>query len=395
MTTVGDAFASTSKVASFASTTQGSGLPHVPQWGAPRSLGPIRFDAPQTGHLRTEIGLGLVDVLDRSPVVIASPRVRAGTRSSLLRDRDAWRGVYRRSMARPTSVAPARPATPTGVLFFIHGADETSEGLVENVARIEDQVRARGWDVTVVAPEWRRQSDLRLGNWKKAIHRRGRPSPMPVPILRAGLRKDAVMRIVTNYFEDRREALFEVLGPQMLADVVGYGTHRDSVQRILKTELTRAAKAAGGRPVLPVALSLGGIALVDLLGEWPEAPVEAFVTVGSQAPLLYTFDAIPSMPYDEASPPYLPVPWLNIYDSRDFLSFLAEPLFRRTDGLASVVDLRVHSGKDFPTSHSSYWELEPVWDAIATAFAWKRVEPLTVREARRLGFEARKAPAGK
>jgi hypothetical protein len=304
------------------------------------------------------------------------------------------RGVYRRSMARPTAEAPTRPAKPTGVLFFIHGANETSEGLVENVARIEDQVRARGWDVTVVAPEWRRQSDLRLGNWKKAIHRRGRPSPMPVPILRAGLRKDAVMRIVTNYFENRREALFDVLGPQMLADVVGYASHRDSVHRVLKAELTRAAKAASGRPVLPVALSLGGIALVDLLAAWPEAPVEACVTVGSQAPLLYTFDAIPSMPYDESNPPYLPVPWLNIYDSRDLLSFLAEPLFRRTDGLASVVDLRVHSGKDFPKSHSSYWELEPVWDAIATAFTWKRVEPLTVREARRLGFEARKAPVG-
>ena len=301
-------------------------------------------------------------------------------------------------MARSTAAAPlgrAGPATPTGVLFFIHGANETSEGLVANVARMEDQVRARGWDVTVVAPEWRRQSDLRLGNWKKAIHRRGRPSPMPVPILRAGLRKDAVMRIVTNYFENRREQLFDVLGPQMLADIVGYASHRDSIHRILKAELTRAAKAAAGRPVLPVALSLGGIALVDLLAAWPEAPVEACVTVGSQAPLLYTFDAIPSMPYDEASPPYLPVSWLNIYDSRDFLSFLAEPLFRRTDGLASVVDLRVHSGKDFPKSHSSYWELEPVWDAIATAFTWRRVEPLTVREARRHGFEARKAPVGK
>ena len=65
---------------------------------------------------------------------------------------------------------------------------------------------------------------------------------------------------------------------------------------------------------------------MDLLGEWPDAPVEACVTVGSQAPLLYTFDAIPSMPYDEADPPHLAVPWLNIYDTRDFLSFLAEPL---------------------------------------------------------------------
>jgi hypothetical protein len=132
---------------------------------------------------------------------------------------------------------------------------------------------------------------------------------------------------------------------------------------------------------------------VDLLASWPEAPVEACVTVGSQAPLLYTFNAIPSMPYDEASPPYLPVPWLNIYDSRDFLSFVAEPLFRRSDGLASVVDLRVKGGKDFPRSHSAYWELDAVWDAIATAFTWRRIEPLTVVEARKLGFEARKAPA--
>ena len=217
---------------------------------------------------------------------------------------------------------------------------------------------------------------------------------MPVPILRGGgLHQDAVMKIVTNYFEDRREALFEVLGPQMLADVIGYHAHRDSIHRVLRRELTRAAGAARGRPVLPVALSLGGIALVDLLATWPEAPVEACVTVGSQAPLLYTFDAIPSMPYDEADPPHLAMPWLNIYDSRDFLSFLAEPLFRRSDGLASVVDLRVRSGKDFPKSHGAYWDLDAVWDAIATAFTWRRVEPLTVREARRLGFEARMAPA--
>lgn len=298
---------------------------------------------------------------------------------------------------RPATTTAGRDARPppklSGVLFFVHGANETSEGLVENLARIEDQVRARGWDVTVVAPEWRRRSDLRLGAWRKAIHRRGRPSPMPVPILKAGWRKDAVMKIATNYFEDRREALIDAFGAQMMADVIGYQSHRASVHAILKAELTSAAKAARGRPVLPVALSLGGIALVDLLASWPEAPVEACVTVGSQAPLLYTFDAIPSMPYDEASPPYLPVSWLNIYDSRDFLSFLAEPLFRRTDGLASVVDLRVRSGKDFPKSHSAYWELKPVWDAIATAFTWKRVEPLTVREARRLGFEARKAPS--
>jgi hypothetical protein len=282
---------------------------------------------------------------------------------------------------------------PGGVLFFIHGAAETSEGLVVNLSRIEDQVRDRGWDVRVVAPEWRRQSGLRLGNWKKALYRGRKPAPVPVPSLRAGFRRGAVLKFVTNYFEDRRESLMNAVGAQVLADVIGYQLHRDSIQAVLKAELLQAARAAGNRPVLPVALSLGGIALVDLLASWPEAPVEACVTVGSQAPLLYAFNAIGSMPYDETSPPYLPVPWLNIYDSRDFLSFVAEPLFRRSDGLASVVDLRVNSGKDFPASHSAYWELAPVWDAIATAFTWKRLTPMTVGEARKLGFEARKAPA--
>jgi hypothetical protein len=282
---------------------------------------------------------------------------------------------------------------PSGVLFFVHGANETSEGLVENVGRIEDQVRARGWDVRVVAPEWRRQSGLRLGNWRKALYRGRRPAPVPIPSLRAGFRREAVLKIVTNYFEDRRESLMDAVGAQMLADVIGYQLHRDSIQKVLRSELTRTARAAGDRPVLPIALSLGGIALVDLLASWPEAPVEACVTVGSQAPLLYTFNAITSMPYDEASPPHLPVPWLNVYDSRDFLSFVAEPLFRRSDGLASVVDLRVSSGKDFPKSHSAYWELPPVWDAIATAFTWRRTARLTVGEARKLGFEARKAPS--
>ncbi len=287
------------------------------------------------------------------------------------------------------------PPAPRGTLLFIHGANETSTGLAQHASRIADQVSRRGWDVTVVAPEWRRRSDLRLGNWRAAIFRGGRPPTLAVPSLGAGIRKDAVMKMVTSYFEYRREALLDIVGAQMLADVIGYHRHRDSIHAAIRDELTRAAETARKRdtgPVLPVALSLGGIALVDLLADWPEAPVEACVTVGSQAPLLYAFDAIPALPYDEIDPPRLAVPWLNIYDSRDFLSFVAEPLFRRRDGLASVVDLRVRSGKDFPKSHSAYWEIPAVWDAIATAFTWRRTEPLTVRQARALGFEARKAP---
>src|SRR6185312_2376974 len=57
-------------------------------------------------------------------------------------------------MARPPGPVPPRPPAPSGVLFFVHGANQTSEGHAENVSRLEDEVRARGWDVTVVAPAW-------------------------------------------------------------------------------------------------------------------------------------------------------------------------------------------------------------------------------------------------
>ena len=139
--------------------------------------------------------------------------------------------------------APTPPA-PRGTLFFIHGANETSTGLVRHVARIQDQVSRRGWEVTVVAPEWRRRSDLRLGNWKGAIFRGGRPPSLPIPSLGAGIRKDAVMKMVTSYFEYRREALLETVGTQMLADVIGYHRHRDSIHAAIRDELSRAADTA-------------------------------------------------------------------------------------------------------------------------------------------------------
>src|SRR5512144_1489678 len=113
--------------------------------------------------------------------------------------------LYRRptmpSRRQRPSVTPSEPAAPpSGVLFFVHGAAETSEGLIRNVTRIEDQVRARGWDVTVVAPEWRRRSGLRLGNWKKALYRGPRSAPVPVPRLGAGIRRDTIMKLATYYF---------------------------------------------------------------------------------------------------------------------------------------------------------------------------------------------------
>ena len=202
------------------------------------------------------------------------------------------------------------------------------------------------------------------------------------------------MKIVTNYFEDRREALFEVLGPQLLADVIGYHAHRASIHRVLKAGAggDRQGRARPARAAGRASASAGSPSWTSS-ARGPRRRSRRSSPSGRRrrccTPSTPSRRCRTTRPTRRGSP----VPWLNIYDTRDFLSFLAEPLFRRSDGLASVVDLRVRSGKDFPKSHGGYWELAPVWDAIATAFTWRRIEPLTVREARRLGFEARKAPA--
>src|SRR5437867_4228461 len=126
--------------------------------------------------------------------------------------------MARTARSGATGTAPS----PAGLLFFVHGANETSEGLVHNAARIEDQVRRRGWDVRVVAPEWRRRSGLRLGNWRRALYRQPRPTPISLASLPTGVGRAAIMKLVTNYFEGRRESMFEAFGAQLLADVLGY-----------------------------------------------------------------------------------------------------------------------------------------------------------------------------
>ena len=57
-TTVTDASASVSKVASVPFTSQGSGSLHLPQVGTPRGLGRIRFFAPQFLQVSTDSVMG-------------------------------------------------------------------------------------------------------------------------------------------------------------------------------------------------------------------------------------------------------------------------------------------------------------------------------------------------
>ena len=113
-----------------------------------------------------------------------------------------------------------------------------------------------------------------------------------------------------------------------------------------------------GRPVTLLAHSLGGIACVDALIEEPIPGVERLVTVGSQAPFFYEIDALAALPYGKPLPDQFPA-WLNIYDRRDFLSYIAAGVFP-----GRVTDQRVDNGQPFPQAHSAYWRNDAVWRHI-------------------------------
>lgn len=121
--------------------------------------------------------------------------------------------------------------------------------------------------------------------------------------------------------------------------------------------MVAAAMERASRPVYLLGHSLGGIISVDLLC-LDEPAVEGLITVGSQSPFMYEVSAIRGLAHAESLPDGFP-DWLNIYDKRDLLSYLAEPVFG-----TPARDVPVDNGKPFPAAHSKYWENDKVWEAI-------------------------------
>jgi hypothetical protein len=111
-------------------------------------------------------------------------------------------------------------------------------------------------------------------------------------------------------------------------------------------------------PVVILGHSLGGIAAVDLLSDpalmQGDVPlrVDLLVTVGSQSPFLYLLDSLNSLsPRTPSQQPF--VPWLNIYNRQDLLSFCASRVFVNSPG---IVDEPVSAGVPFrcPTARTGH-----------------------------------------
>ena len=98
----------------------------------------------------------------------------------------------------------------------------------------------------------------------------------------------------------------------------------------------------------------------------PQPAVGLLVTVGSQAPFLYECNALRSLRRGDPLPKTFVRRWVNVYDPRDFLSYMGQDVFPSVSGgPPPVADRMVDSGLTFPDSHSGYWENPQTWAAVA------------------------------
>jgi hypothetical protein len=156
----------------------------------------------------------------------------------------------------------------------------------------------------------------------------------------------------TYYVKGNRLELTDKFSP-IPGDILLYQTRGEKIREFIKQQIEQAEP-----PVVLIAHSLGGIACVDLLVQQQLSQVELLVTVGSQAPFLYEINALHSLEYGQLLPEHFPQ-WLNIYDLRDFLSYVGKNIFP-----GRVQDVRVDSRQPFPRSHGAYWRNAKTWEAI-------------------------------
>jgi len=152
----------------------------------------------------------------------------------------------------------------------------------------------------------------------------------------------------------------------MAGDILLYQAAGERLRNFIRTRIRET-----GADVL-IAHSLGGVACVESLVETTEPSVKLLVTVGSQAPYLYELNALRTLQFDADSKPEDRLPshfprWLNIFNTRDFVSFVGRGIFG-----SRVTDVRVKNLLPFPQSHSGYWSNDGMWNAIGDALPGAR-----------------------
>jgi hypothetical protein len=170
--------------------------------------------------------------------------------------------------------------------------------------------------------------------------------------------KGIASHAVTQLMSRRRGSIADATAP-VAGDILRYQVRGEGIRAAIRQAImdTRA------ETVTLLAHSLGGIACVDLLVASNIPEVDRLVTVGSQAPFLYEIGALKSLEPPEQLPDHFPL-WLNIYDPRDFLAYVGQPVFP-----GRVADVEVDNRQPFPQAHSAYWANRAVWAAVGEFLA--------------------------
>lgn len=161
----------------------------------------------------------------------------------------------------------------------------------------------------------------------------------------------------TNHMKRKRGAVMDETYP-FAGDILIYQAKGKKIREFIRSQIENEQVES---PVVLLAHSLGGIACVDLLIEHDlRAKVKCLITVGSQATFFYEIDALQTLSYSEPLPEHFPK-WLNIYDPRDFLSYIGncEGIFPE-----KITDVRVDNQQPFPEAHGAYWANQQTWKAI-------------------------------
>lgn len=162
-----------------------------------------------------------------------------------------------------------------------------------------------------------------------------------------------VLGVITNKIKRKRGATTDGAYP-FAGDIMVYQAKGKKIREFIRSQIEQVEP-----PVVLLAHSLGGIACVDLLIEEDlRDRVKLLITAGSQAPFLYEIDALQTLNFGESLPKHFPE-WLNIYDLRDFLSYVGEGVFPER-----VVDVKVNNKQPFPETHGAYWANKETWNAI-------------------------------
>jgi hypothetical protein len=147
-----------------------------------------------------------------------------------------------------------------------------------------------------------------------------------------------------------------------IAPAIGDILHYQALGKEIRELIRKKIEAIPG-DVFLLAHSLGGVACFELMVEARRgdaaglSSVKGLITAGSQAPLLYEFDALQTLDKGDPLPAGFPA-WLNLYDENDLLSYRANRLFNVKP------DKQVDSMLPPLEAHSAYWKLDETWNAI-------------------------------